>query len=855
MGMVAILSTSFVLACALGMVPDKQQLRRQTQLAFAEFLAHATVELVTRNEVEDLNRRLHAALESNPDLVSIGLRDTHSHVLICSAGDHSGNWQFASHAPITSQIQIPIFSHGEEVANLELCTTKSSTAGSLSNLIIHPWVTLGVFLVSTTFFAYSCYLPVVLRQLDPKTSIPGEVRNVLDNLSEGLLLLDQYGRIILANRAFEKLCGLKQEAFLGKEPNFFDWMDGDCRRPVQFAWEKSLKTGETVLNEYLRLRTGVYPFTKQRRNSSTSSNDNSAATFKINCSPIAEQGQIKGVMVCFEKISSPYNCSEDAKQSGHANSAVVSEKGSFLAKMGHEIRTPMNAILGFTELLRRNFAKSKQEELEFLQTIHANGTHLLNLINDILDLSKIECGEMDIKLQDCSIYEILNDVYDAMKLPAQAKGINFSLNFPETLPSAINSDARKLRQVVFNLVSNAIKFTEAGEVCLRTTVSKHHDRPMLEIEVIDSGIGMTPDQITKISTPLRQTDAYINLREGGTGLGLLICRRNVNVLGGDLAVRSVYGSGSVFKATFSVGDLSKRDWIDHRAYQDSRFTSLVATGIDSKQVPACRVLVVDDTSANRRLIELYLGRIGCRVEQAENGAEAITMIGRSVFDIVLMDMQMPVMDGYTATRQLREAGCTLPIIALTAATMREEEEKAFAAGCSGFLAKPVKFDLVADMIRLHVVAPTEGGTRLHESGVVQRSPKPSTSSESTAAYTIDSDAETNPPLMSSLPLEIAEFYEVASEFAAHARLRFGQLENNLKERNYEAIAQAAHWFKGSAGTCGFDGFEPVSVALQDAAKQQNDEEIALSYAKLGKLLRRIALPTPSRSCQPVHSRI
>ncbi|MGI9519983.1 MAG: response regulator, partial [Pirellulaceae bacterium] len=385
--------------------------------------------------------------------------------------------------------------------------------------------------------------------------------------------------------------------------------------------------------------------------------------------------------------------------------AASRTKGEFLANMSHEIRTPMNAILGFTDLLQRGMADSREEQTEYLSTIQSSGSHLLELINDILDLSKIEAGKMEMEMTDCSPCEVINDVVNILGVRAQEKEISLKWEARESLPSNIKTDPVRLRQVVTNLVGNAIKFTSSGGVKIAANVVGTSAHPRLQIEVIDTGIGMSPKQLEKIFDPFTQADNSVTRRFGGTGLGLSISQRIVKSLGGELTARSIQGQGSVFSfdIPFTAGCLESRITTDE--FQKTAWSQAGAKHVQYK-LPECRILVVDDGAANRRLIRLFLGRAGCEVEQAEDGQVAVDMCQEQTFDLILMDMQMPVLDGYEATRKLRESGFTLPIIALTANAMQGDEQKCIDAGCSGFLSKPVDMDkLVATVAQALSVDP------------------------------------------------------------------------------------------------------------------------------------------------------
>jgi len=318
----------------------------------------------------------------------------------------------------------------------------------------------------------------------------------------------------------------------------------------------------------------------------------------------------------------------------------------------------------------------------------------MELINDILDLSKIEAGKMEIVKEKRSPFKIVNDVTTILNVRAEEKNTKLVTEFVGELPAEIDTDDVRLRQVITNLVGNAIKFTEDGEVKVSTRfveTSEENEKPMLEVSISDSGIGMTDEQVAKIFKPFVQADSSVTRKFGGTGLGLTISKRIVKSLGGEIRVESSHGEGSTFIFTVETGDISNVDMIDIEEYtKTAKSSGKKKAGV--QKLPPGKILVVDDGQANRRLIKLIVERAGCQVDEAENGQIGFEKASASHYDVVLMDMQMPVLDGYQATKKLRDHDYTKPIVALTANTMTGDQEKCAKAGCDGFLAKPVDID-------------------------------------------------------------------------------------------------------------------------------------------------------------------
>jgi len=396
-------------------------------------------------------------------------------------------------------------------------------------------------------------------------------------------------------------------------------------------------------------------------------------------------------------------------------------KSEFLANMSHEIRTPLTAILGFTEILigHPNLKQGPPEWIDALHTIHRNGRHLLELINDILDLSKIEAGKLEVERIACSPPQILADVISLMSVRATAKNLLLNLHFASTIPETIQSDPLRLRQILLNLIGNAVKFTETGEVRVVARLVQDADRPsLLQIDVIDTGIGLTDEQISRLFQPFSQGDSSTTRKYGGTGLGLTISKRLAEMLGGDITCRNTPGKGSTFTLTVATGNLSGVKMLESPEQH--------AIGSGSAPTPDAipdvrlhgRILLAEDGPDNQRLISFILKKAGAEVELVENGQAALdaALAARDrgePFDLILMDMQMPVMDGYTATARLRDAGYTGPIVALTAHAMEGDDAKCRRTGCDDYLTKPInraKFlETIARLLEVRRPSPGRAG--------------------------------------------------------------------------------------------------------------------------------------------------
>ncbi len=370
-------------------------------------------------------------------------------------------------------------------------------------------------------------------------------------------------------------------------------------------------------------------------------------------------------------------------------------KSEFLANVSHEIRTPMTAILGFAEeLLDQALAASApRETVDALQTIQRNGDYLLTLLNDILDLSKIESGRLELERVSYSPIAIVRDVARLMRVRAEAKGVPFHVEFATPLPVRIEGDPTRVRQVLINLVGNGLKFTEVGKVELRASLREAAGASRIVFEVTDTGIGISNAERSRLFRPFRQADGSTTRRYGGTGLGLTISKHLCELMDGSIEFESEPGRGTTVSVSLPTGSLEGVERM--RPLDDSGDTP--RTGVPSRAPAphlAGRVLLVEDGADNQRLIRLLLAKLGLEIEICENGQQGVerALAAREAghpFSLILMDMQMPIMDGYTATRILRRRGYTGSIVALTAHAMHAERGRCLAAGCDDFATKPV----------------------------------------------------------------------------------------------------------------------------------------------------------------------
>jgi len=608
------------------------------------------------------------------------------------------------------------------------------------------------------------------------------LRTAVEQSGNAIVITNLKGNIEYVNPAFEKSTGYTADEAMGDNPRVLKSGEQDAAF-YKDLWE-TISSGKIWRGQFHNKR-----------------KDGSLYWESATISPVLnDRGEIVHFIAIKEDIterkSLEAKLSEALTRADSANRA----KSEFLASMSHEIRTPMNGVIGMTDLLLDTEQTPQQHE--YAEAIHSCGKALLTLINDILDFSKGEAGQIQLESLDFPIRTTIKEVVDVVAVEAQKKGIGLGCAFTEEIPEFLNGDPARLRQILFNLIGNAIKFTQHGGVTVRVEIFTEEETSLsLRFSVTDTGIGIPEDKLDSIFSKFTQGDLSTTRKFGGTGLGLAICKQLIQLFQGDITVTSQEGKGSTFSFTAAF---RKSTGIKAHTPAESPGRHV---GSARRRL---RVLVAEDNTINRTLAVKMLEKLGHVVETAGNGKEAIEALRRMPYDLVFMDCQMPVMDGFEAMRAIRNPGSGIqnpgvPVIALTAYALKGDRDRCFAAGMSDYISKPATVhDLSAAIERC--------STRVSQTGVGGDVP------DARPGTLLDFDRK----VFFERTIGDRDFaVEVATAFLADTPPLLTQLSEAITVGDARAARKFAHTLKGSSANMGGENLAQIAAQIETAGTEEN----------------------------------
>lgn len=544
---------------------------------------------------------------------------------------------------------------------------------------------------------------------------------------------------------------------------------------------------------------------------------------------LAEAAQFQTEQVNRQLQLSVSHADKIAQQAMEASRA----KGEFLANMSHQIRTPMNAIIGFSEMLtEENLGQDQKNQVKIIRD---SGRNLLQLINDILDFSKIETGRLDVDTADVPVENILAVVESLMRPAATEKGLQFEIKRFEPLPQFIRTDPSRLKQCLTNLVSNAIKFTEKGHVYVRVSGEKQDGKAFVRFDIEDTGVGIAAEKLDYVFEPFAQieNESSTDRQFGSTGLGLSITRHIAELLGGKVTVQSAITKGSTFSLYVPAV-------VENKPLGSDRNISILKTapaktGNVMNIKLTGNVLVAEDSPTNQMLIELLLKKLGLGVEIVENGMQAVQSASAKKFDVILMDIQMPVMNGYEATRQIKKLGLTIPVIALTACAMKGDDQKCFAAGCSDYLTKPIDRKKLVETLAKYIPEQTQKQspeivkTKLPD---IQDKPQENIMQNNELTPVVTGEIELDWNLLAERIGDEELIDEIIPVFLKDNTERMQLLAEAVRKNDSKEVNFFAHSLKGASGTIGASKISDLAKNLETAGRNQQTEQYAPLFEQI-----------------------
>jgi PAS domain S-box-containing protein len=610
--------------------------------------------------------------------------------------------------------------------------------------------------------------------------------------TEAIAFIDENDRVERINSQFTTIFGFSPEEVIGRSLD--DTIIPPSRHEEGTTVKDKIKKGRHIFHETVR-----------------QCKDGSLLDVSITGMPISIEGKDAGIYAIYRDISNRKQAEQELKKAKEAAEEATQAKSSFLANMSHEIRTPMNAIIGLSHLALET--QLTPQQLDYQKKIHGSAYSLLRLIDDILDFSKIEAGKLDLEIFNFNLKEVLERVSSIINVESSEKGIDFSLHCPDAIPNHLGGDALRLEQVLINLTSNAVKFTSEGEVSVAVElVEQSGQEAALRFIVSDTGIGMSPEQLEQLFQPFHQADFSITRKYGGTGLGLAICKRLVEMMDSEIEVRSTLGLGSEF--TFIVR-------FEKVACGEAEFVAGISKELAKELLAGLRILLVEDNDTNMQVARELLEQAGLEVVLAANGLEAVGLAAKERFDGVLMDIQMPVMDGLTATREIRKGTSQpdLPILAMTANVRVADREECLAAGMNDHIAKPIKPAILYETL-VRRLRPDVGPNACISN---------EKASESALLGVVG-----ELPLLKGVNVQ-AGLGAVNNDWKLYKKLLYNfhhrhrdikeEIRAELERGNLSVAQRLAHTIKGVAGTVGAERVSEIAAQLESAINNDDSDRL------------------------------
>lgn len=515
--------------------------------------------------------------------------------------------------------------------------------------------------------------------------------------------------------------------------------------------------------------------------------------------------------------------------------AINRARSELVANISHEIRTPLGAIKGFADLLG-DPSQTTYERLNCIRAISRNTNNLLDLINDLLDMSKIDAGLLELDSVEFSLTREISEIVGLFRKQASEKGLDLTVEYGDPIPETITTDPKRLRQVLINIIGNAVKFTESGSVGIRVfmdPVPGVNGRPMLCFHVADSGIGISSDDQVRLFQSFSQADSSIRRRFGGTGLGLVLSRRLARAMDGETELlESAPGKGSTFAVTIDPGDLAGVNLLVGLRHADLKDTVWQPALTPTVSLKGVRTLIVEDSRDNQVIYSRYLELAGGDVELAGNGIEGVEKAAAGEYDIILMDIQMPDMDGYEATRTVRQTDKETPIIALTAHAMKGERERCLGAGCNEYLTKPVEADTLVQLIAWYADRAAEKPISMD--GVEVSAAARLSASESRGQRPgISGGTEDLQHRLAEGPLK-SLFHDdprvapVLPPFVQGLSDRIAEFTAAVESGDLPKVGRLAHTLKGTASNYGYPELADIAILIESRVKKDNRDDMVLT---------------------------